>query len=115
MNEERTIDTILEDLEQMIREKKPISPKLFLDEAHFLNLLLGKENEELYMMKSLLAKEKAKIVVKGESVASATVHIEAMDEFLLYEIKKARVEQIKEMVRIAKAQSKLLTDEIRGY
>ena len=52
---------------------------------------------------------------QGMTAAKAKVYVEATNGYKDYRKQKARIEQVIEFVRIAKVQSRVRSEEFRGY
>lgn len=110
-----TSDTIVDYFRHAVEEKLPISPHAWVDGAQKLNVLLGDETDKLFDLQQQVAQERLKHIEAGDSVAKANVKVETTDIFKQMQKKKARVEQIEEMIRIAKLQARLKEAELNGY
>ena len=115
MTEIRTVDTILGDLEQIVRDKQVMAPGWWVDAAQFLNLLIGDENDKLYEMEQVVAKKRVDLLDKHDKVNKVKTIVEATDEYKNARKQKAKIAQINEFIRIAKLQGRLASDEARGW
>lgn len=115
MNDPITTDTILQYLKEAIESKTPISPHTWLDAAMKLNLLLQDESSKLYVAEQECAKMRAELVESGKTAASAKITIEASNEYRYAREQKAKIERVIEAIRLAKVQSRIASDELKGY
>jgi uncharacterized protein with PIN domain len=116
MNDDlRTCDSILKWLKEQTENRNPISPHLYLEAATALNILSSNENDTLIDMESTLAVMKASAMSTEKTVAAAKVFIEALPEFGQVRKQRAKIEQIKEAIRIAKLTARLKSDELKNY
>ena len=84
MEELRTTDSVVEYLSNAVKNKLPVSAYEFLEAAQILNLLIGDEQEKLFLLQQKVAQKKTDLVLeqpdnqhKGRSVAFAKTIIEA--------------------------------------
>ena len=115
MNEQRTTDSLIEAFDKRVREKISTSPSEWVEAAGYLNALIGEEHDKLYDLEQNVAKLKAAYIIDGDSVAAASVKVEAEDLYREYRIQKAKISQIEEFIRISKIQAKLRDTEMRNY
>lgn len=115
MNEKVTTETILSALKMWVEEKQPIGPDVWIDACSKLNILLGDEQALLYELQQDVAKLKVIHIEEGDSVAKAQVKIEASNLYRNMQIQKGKIERIIEQIKIAKIQSRMSSDERRGY
>lgn len=113
--EERTVDTIMESLNQIVSEKKSLSPHYWVEAAKFLNVLIGDEHGKLWKLKQKIAQQRAVFIRECKTVAEAKVMIEGTDDYRESKILEAKIDQVNEMIRLAKLQARLTNDEIRNY
>ena len=78
--------------------------------------LMGAENEKLFSLRRATNQLKADILAKMDKpvVSRADVEVEASEEYESFRIQKAKVEQYYEFINVAKAQARVLSDEIRS-
>jgi hypothetical protein len=115
MNTRVTIDTIINHLKDCVESKVPVAPSTWTDAAQKMSALLGDETDKLFELQHELAILKAQQMSDGATAAKAKVMVEAMPEYMDMQKQKARIEQVQEMIRIAKLQAKLKLDEMRAY
>lgn len=111
MEELRTCDSILSWLKDQTENKRPISPHLYLEAATALNILSSDEVDKLIDMESELAKARAQI---GGTAAGAKIAVEALPLYGEARKQRAKIEMIKEAVRLAKRTAVLKSDEMRS-
>lgn len=112
-----TTDTIIGWLNEQVTNKYPISPTTFLDAAVKLNLLLADEQEELFNLQQKVAQLKIDYLQDDDkrNVSKAKMMVEASDDFRLMKNQQAKIDRIIEFIRLAKVQSKISAEEMRGY
>ncbi len=110
-----TTDLILSTLKEWVETKQPIAPHLWIDACSKLNILKGDEVKILFDLQQKVAIRKVALIENGDSVAKAKAKTDASDEYKFYKIQEAKIEMIDEQIRIAKIQSRVGSDEIRGY
>jgi hypothetical protein len=103
-NEKITTDLILRWLTEQVESKRMIPREVWLDASFKLNLLLGDEVHEAEMLRQTIAQNKLAILQGQEkrNVAAAELEIEASDEYRFMREQDAKVDRIKEFIRIAK-------------
>lgn len=102
-----TTDTIINWAKERVENSKPISKDEWLDMSFKLNLLILSAVESLEQLRQNVAIRKLD-VMKGQdkrNVAAADLEIEATNEYKEMKIAEAKVEQIKEFIRISKLNS----------
>lgn len=112
-----TTDTIIEYLKNAVEQKLPIPPTVWLDSAVKLNLLLADEQEELFNLQQKVAQLKIDYLQDDDkrNVSKAKMMVEASDDFRLMKTQQAKIDRIIEFIRLAKVQSKISSEEMRGY
>lgn len=112
-----TTDTIITWLNEQVTNKFPISPTTFLDAAVKLNLLLADEQEELFNLQQKVSQLKIDYLQDDDkrNVSKAKMMVEASDDFRLMKTQQAKIDRIIEFIRLAKVQSKISSEEMRGY
>lgn len=111
---ERSIDTILQNFDERVSTKMPISPDEWVTAAQFITVLMGDETDKLYELQQKVAQVKVVYIEEGDSVAKAKAKVEASDEYKEMCRQKAKIERIEEFIRVSKLRARLLQDEIRG-
>lgn len=115
MNDDlRTADSVLGWLHQQTETRKPISPHLWMEAAQALNVLSSDENDKLISLESEVAQLRVSIMESGKSVTAAKVVVEASPLYSQARKQRAKMEQIKEAVRLAKLSARIKSDEMRS-
>ncbi len=115
MEKLRTVDTILTWMKLRISNKEVVTPQQYLTAAEMLLALVGDETDKLYLLEQKVAIQKASLLAGSSmSVANAKVIVEAADDYREARMLKAKVEQIYEIIRIAKLQARMKNDELRS-
>jgi uncharacterized protein YgfB (UPF0149 family) len=111
-----TTDTIITWLNEQVTNKFPISPTTFLDAAVKLNLLLADEQAHLFELEQKVAQLRIDFLNEDDkrNVSKAKLLVEASEEFKDSKNQKAKIDRIIEFIRLAKVQSKLTMEEMRG-
>ena len=99
-----TADIILGYLKAQIESKRPISREVWGDASFKLNLLLGDEIHELEAIRQKVAQRKYELyrIQEKKNVSAVDLEIEASDDYRIMREQDAKVEQIKEFIRLAK-------------
>ena len=102
-------DTIISWLKESVENKRPISSSLWLDAALKLTVFVGDEQSKLFEHEQRVAEAKVACLDSQEkkSVALADVMVRTLPVWLSYRKQEAKVEQIQELVRVAKKQAEL--------
>lgn len=112
---ERTVDTIITNIKQIVSEKKTLSPHEFAEAAAYLNVLIGDETDKLFELESKLAQIRAEAIIAGDSVAKARALVEANPLYMEMQKQRAKIKQVEEFIRISKLRARLTNDEIKNY
>ena len=110
-----TVDSVLTHLKRCVEDKVPVGPEVWLKGAQTLIVLLGDEHDKLFTLQQKIAQVKCVALEAGKSAAHAKIAAEAMDEYRKMQTLKAKIDGVIEMVRIAKLQSRLKSDEMKSY
>lgn len=105
------IDAILKNLEEMVIKKLPLSPTFWVEKAQELAVLVGNEEDRLFGLQKKIAIYKSEQIAIGKSVAQAKVMAEATDDYEEMQKLKAKIERTYEIIRIAKIQSRMRSEE----
>lgn len=112
--EKRTLETVISDITNMVENRVPISPQLWLQSAQFLNLFLEDETNKLYDLQHKVANFKLNTLPVCKSVAEAKLRTEATEDYRDMKKQEAKIEQIIEYIRISKAQARMTDETIKG-
>jgi hypothetical protein len=112
-----TTDTIIEYLKNAVEQKLPIAPTVWLDSAVKLNLLLADEQAELFDLEQKVAQLKIDFLQEDDkrNVSKAKMMVEASEEFKEMKNQHAKIDRIIEFIRLAKVQSRISVEEMKGY
>ncbi len=111
-----TSTEIINSLTQKIADNEAISPFEYIASAAKLNLSIAEDQKLLYELQQKVSQKKADLIIGGNAISLAKILVEATDEYREYLMQKAKVEQIIEMIRIAKIQSRLTNEgEYKGF
>lgn len=107
------ISETLEQLENLIRNKTPLSPSGWLDIIGRVVVEMGDETDMLYSLQKQVANAKMEVMEleTNMSVAEAKNIVEATDLYEMMQKQKAKCHKIEELIRIGKLQSKLREGE----
>lgn len=102
-------DTIIAWLKESVAEKRPVSAAQWLDAALKLTVLVGDENGKKFSLEQKVAEAKVSCLdsMEKRSVALAEVMVQTLPLWREYREQEAKVEQIQELVRVAKKQAEL--------
>ena len=103
--ETRTVDSIIDHFMSQTEAGVVFPPEDWLKAASMLNILNWKSTVELIRAKQSLAKLKLILKTSSDSVAEATMKIEATDEYAAVKEMEAKQSLVLEWIRIAKKQS----------
>lgn len=115
MEDLTTVDSILLWIQDTVKKNLPIDSHTWVRGCLKIVSLMDGEHEKLFDLQQKVAELKCLILESNESVAKAKVMVEKTDEYKNFCKQKARIERIWEMVRLAKIQSKLVSEEMKGY
>ena len=115
MKELITIDTIADYLKEQVEKHLPISPNLWIDSAQKINVLLGDKHDKLFKIQQKVAKIRVGYIEQNKSVSEAKTRVEASEEYREFLTLKAQIGRIEEMIRIAKIQARMKSEEYKGY
>jgi tRNA G10 N-methylase Trm11 len=113
MTELITTSLILDTLKGWVEGKHPIDAHKWVDAAQKLNVLIGDEHDKLFDLQQKVAQMKVNYLTEGNTSAAAKSKVEATDLYREMRKQGARIEQIEEMIRIAKLQARLKDNEYR--
>lgn len=107
--EKRTIDTILQDLHELISQKKNLNAEDFIDAALYLEILREGEDEKLLSLQRDVAVKKQSYIesLPKRNVAAGEAYIETTDEYYAMRRQEMKIDRIAEFVRIAKKQGEI--------
>ena len=109
-----TPDSIIEYLKDKVEQRIPIAPTVWLNAAQKLNVLLGNENDREAELFQSARKIMIAGIEEGKSVAESKARMEATDLYKEYNKQKAKISQIEEFIRLAKAQSRVRNEEYKA-
>jgi plasmid replication initiation protein len=109
-----TIDSITQWLTDQVEQKQPISPDVWLEASARINVLLQGEQEKLFTMEQQVAIIRGVLLDSDKSVAYAKSKVEESDVYKQARIQKSKIERALELIRIAKLQSRMASEVMRG-
>lgn len=103
----KTIDTILEDMENRVRENHPVSPANWVDAGIKINALRGDLDNQIADFEAQLAYVEANYIKEGKPQTTAKALARGDDDIAYkeYLIAKAKAKRIEEFIRLAKKRS----------
>jgi hypothetical protein len=110
-----TIDTLMETMQERVEKGEIIGPHDWIDYAGRLNLFRGIDDNALFKLGQIIAKQRAELVTGGATVAAARVIIKATDEYREYKELQAKLDRVTEEIRLAKIRSRSASEEMKGY
>ncbi len=108
-------DDILYLLKSWVETGAVVSPSQWIDEAFKLVVLMGDERNKLLELQQKVAKMKVEEINKGQTAANTRIIVEASEEYKDMLRQKGKVDQVIELIRIAKIQSRMASDEMKSY
>jgi predicted ATPase with chaperone activity len=115
MTEIRTVDSIMNWMSTEVEQKRPINPHLFVEAAKYLNALIGEEHEKLWELEQQVAQARLEARKTVKTMAEANAIVESTDVYRMAKLQKAKIDQVNEMIRLAKLQARLSNDELKNY
>ena len=104
----KLIDQLIDKMQASVEAREQVSPDRWLDRAQQLNVLLQDEQDELYTLEAELAKEKAKLFDDPDmKVNRANLIMEARPKYLEARKLHGKIKRVEELIRIAKKQATL--------
>lgn len=110
--EKVTVDTILDNLQAWVENRQPVAAAEWLDAAQKLIVLVGDVQEDLFMLEQQLANERLRHIENGDSVAKAKAKIEATAFYSDSRRLIAKIDRVKELIRISKLQARMSDDNL---
>ena len=115
MNDDlRTCDSILDWLKNQTESRKPIDPHRWMEAAQALNVLISDENDKLIELEGVYANAWINERELHKTAADTRIHVEALGVFKEMKKQRAKIEQIKEAIRLAKLSARIKSDELRN-
>jgi hypothetical protein len=111
---ERTFDSVISALNNMVAQKQVIDPSQWLEAAQIINLFLEQEQNKLFLLEQKVARMKSEEIVRVEKVKQAEINVEGSQEYLECRQQKAKIERAIELIRISKLQARLTSDNMRS-
>lgn len=103
----KTIDSILEDMQQRVQENQPVSPAMWIDAGIKLNALKGDLDNSIADFEANLALVEADLIEQGETSSKAKTLSKAKVDYAGYLKAKAKSLRIIEFIRLAKQRAKI--------
>jgi hypothetical protein len=113
-NEPTTIDTIIAWLNDVVENKRQVSPTAWVDIAQKANILLGNETDSLAELSQTIAKERLRLMEEGATASKAKIATEATDDYKTYSKLKAKISRVEELIRLSKVVARLKDNEYRN-
>lgn len=113
MDNYNTFDSIMEAFSRLAMDKNPISPNIWLAGAVKLNVLLEGEIETLINLEHKLAKMRKEFLELGNTATFSKMMIEASDEYKEMQLQKARINNAKEQILLAKKYATITSELMR--
>jgi hypothetical protein len=101
----KTIDSILEDMENRVKENIPVSPVNWLEGAMKVNTLRGDLDNEIADFEAKLVNLEACYIEEGKPQSTAKTLARANEGYADYLKAKAKAKRIEEFLRLAKKRS----------
>jgi len=104
---QKTLDTILEDMTNRVRENQPVSPSNWLDAAIKINALKGDLDNDIAHFEANLVIIEANYIKEDKPASQAKTLARAEVDYEEYLKAKAKAKRIEEFLRLAKKRSML--------
>lgn len=114
MENNNTVDSILEALGRMAEKKEPIDSHTWLEGVAKLTALIGNEQNFLFELEAVIAQNKVKFMEAGDNATKAKIKAEALDEYVAARKLKAKIDRTFELVRIGKLFARMSFDEYKS-
>jgi hypothetical protein len=111
---ENTLDKIIVWLNDVIENKKQITPSAWLEIASKMNVLLGNETDELAELHQKISQMKLDLIEGGATATKAKIAIESTDAYKAYLKLKAKISRVEELIRLAKIMARMKDNEYRN-
>ena len=109
----RTVETIMQYLEEAVKNKTPIPPSDWLDASQRLVVLLGDETDVLLDLQQAVNQEKVNWIEQGKTATEAKLRAEAGETYKLFCCQRAKISRVEELIRISKIQARLRMEEYK--
>ena len=97
-----TIEKLMANLEEKVRNNQPISPAYWVETALRINQLRGNLDNKIANMKAMQARMKGEYIKAGEPVSKADALTKADETYEEYLKLEALADRITEWIRLAK-------------
>lgn len=104
----------MDEMNEKVSQNLPVSPHDWLHAALKISVLIGDDQNKLFDINQMIAREKETRIKNGENVSRAKAFVECLDAYKDACKLKAKVERAYEFIKCAKLYSRLSADEIRG-
>ena|SRR3990167_896880 len=114
METKRTVDSVIAELKKKVEDREVVHPSWWLEAAEFLNILLGDEQDNLFRLQQNIAQERKELLghqVK-RNVSECNLIVEASDQYREMRMLDAKINRVKEQIKIAKVHARLAGDEL---
>lgn len=109
-----TVDEIISEMEDFVEKKIPVGPNYYVEQAQKLVVLMGDETDILHELQKGVAVKRVDFIDEGRSAAEARMRVEATEQYKQMQNQRAKCERIVEIIRIAKIQSRMKSDEYKA-
>lgn len=114
MEDFEKVDEVINWFKKQVKEGQILSPEIWVRGAQTLNVLATGETDTLFDLQQMVAEYKVGRIGVGDSVSQAKVFVEATDIYKDMCKQKAKIDNITEMIRLAKIQARLANDSINN-
>ena len=104
-------DEVIQQIEDVLDKKLPMSPSYWVEQAEQLNILSSDETDRLTVLAKKAAYKQLEWVEMGKSMAESELRVKTTDEYQELQNQKAKVERIKEIIRLAKVHARMKNEE----
>ena len=115
MEELNSIDKIFAWYKEMMAERKPIPPAIWVETAMRMNVLVSEIDDEICDLKASIADIAVLCLDEGKSSSEAKIRANSGTLYKRYLRAQAKREQIEEFIRLSKIRARMKDEEFKGY
>ena len=108
-----TIDTILDELTLWVKEERPIPPEMWVDKGFYLNLLKAPLTQRIHALQRSLAQKRVDLLLQDKTSAYANITVDASEERQEMKDLEAKLDMVKEFIRLAKLRGRMATEDYK--
>lgn len=112
--ENHTFESITQSMRELASRKEVVSPEIWMRGAVRLNILLEAEVEKLIEFEFNLAKMRKDLMAVNDKVSAVKMMVEASEEYKQARLQKAKIDNARESILMAKKYATLASDQMRS-